>query len=102
MYKAFIFDFDYTLGDSTEGIVQSVLFALSQLHEGSRTTEEIRRTIGLSLKDTYFTLTSNMSEEKADLFAKYFKQKADEVMVVTIPILQSDARKKENTSFTGS
>lgn len=88
MYKAFIFDFDYTLGDSTEGIVQSVLFALSQLHEGSRTTEEIRRTIGLSLKDTYFTLTGNKSEEKADLFAKYFKQKADEVMVASTQIYE--------------
>lgn len=81
MYKAYIFDFDYTLGDSTEGIVQSVCFALSKLQEEQSSREEIRRTIGLSLQDTYITLTGNKSEERAALFAEYFKQKADEVMV---------------------
>ena len=86
MYKAYIFDFDYTLGDSTEGIVQSVLFALSKLKEEPRTTEEIRKTIGLSLKETYFALADSKDEEKAELFAAYFKQKADEVMVASTQI----------------
>ena len=31
MLKAIIFDFDYTLGDSTEGIVASVNYALEKL-----------------------------------------------------------------------
>ena len=30
-YKGLIFDFDYTLGDSTEGIVASVNYALEKL-----------------------------------------------------------------------
>lgn len=81
MYKAYIFDFDYTLGDSSAGIVQSVLYALSQMQEEPGTVEEIRKTIGLSLKETYFTLTGSKNEERAELFAKYFKEKADEVMV---------------------
>ena len=88
MYKAYIFDFDYTLGDSTDGIVQSVLYALSQLEEEPKTTEEIRKTIGLSLKETYFTLTGSKNEKKADLFAKYFKEKADEVMVASTQIYE--------------
>lgn len=86
MYKALIFDFDYTLGDSTEGIVQSVSYALSELNEEPKSTEEIRRTIGLSLKETYFALTDSKDEEKAELFATYFKQKADEVMVASTQI----------------
>lgn len=86
MYKALIFDFDYTLGDSTEGIVQSVSFALSELNEEPKSTEEIRKTIGLSLKETYFALTDSKDEEKAELFATYFKQKADEVMVASTQI----------------
>lgn len=88
MYKAYIFDFDYTLGDSTDGIVQSVLYALSKLEEEPKTTEEIRKTIGLSLNETYFTLTGNKNEERADLFAKYFKEKADEVMVASTQIYE--------------
>ena len=88
MYKAYIFDFDYTLGDSSDGIVQSVLYALSQLDEEPKPAEEIRKTIGLSLKETYFTLTGNKNEEKAELFAKYFKEKADEVMVDSTQIYE--------------
>ncbi len=88
MYKAFIFDFDYTLGDSSEGIVESVLYALSQLDEEAKTAEEIRKTIGLSLKETYFTLTGSKNEERAEQFATYFKEKADEVMVVSTQIYE--------------
>lgn len=88
VYKAYIFDFDYTLGDSTDGIVQSVLYALSQFQEEPKTTEEIRKTIGLSLKETYFTLTGSKNEENAEQFATYFKQKADEVMVASTQIYE--------------
>ena len=31
MFKAIIFDFDYTLGDSTKGIVLSINYALERL-----------------------------------------------------------------------
>lgn len=89
MYKAYIFDFDYTLGDSTDGIVQSALYALSKLGEQPRTREEIRKTIGLSLQETYFTLAGNKNEEKAELFTKYFKEKSDGVMVASTQIYES-------------
>ena len=89
MYKAYIFDFDYTLGDSTDGIVQSALYALSKLGEQPRTREEIRKTIGLSLQETYFTLAGNKDEEKAELFTKYFKEKSDGVMVASTQIYES-------------
>lgn len=88
MYQAYIFDFDYTLGDSTDGIVQSALYALSKLGEQSKSTEVIRKTIGLSLKETYFTLTNSKDEEKAELFSKYFKEKADDVMVDSTQIYE--------------
>jgi len=32
MYSAYLFDFDYTLGDATEGIVESVNYALKQMN----------------------------------------------------------------------
>ncbi len=88
MYKAYIFDFDYTLGDSSDGIVQSVLYALEKLQEEPKATKEIRKTIGLSLKETYFTLTGSKNEERAEQFATYFKEKADEVMVVSTQIYE--------------
>ena len=76
-----IFDFDYTLGDTTNGIVLSAQYALEQMGEEERTYEEIKKTIGLSLSETYKALTGNMDEARADRFFDLFKEKADEVMV---------------------
>lgn len=79
--KAILFDFDYTLGDTTNGIVLSAQYALEQMGEEERTYEEIKKTIGLSLSETYKKLTGNMDEERAGRFFDLFKEKADEVMV---------------------
>lgn len=79
--KVIIFDFDYTLGDSTKGIVLSVNYALERLGYGAKEDEDIKRTIGLSLKDTFFALTDKNDLKEAELFANYFKDKADDVMV---------------------
>jgi phosphoglycolate phosphatase len=81
MLKAIIFDFDYTLGDSTDGIVLSVNYALENLGLSQKNREDIKKTIGLSLKDTYFALTSKTDVSEAEKFSKYFVEKADVVMV---------------------
>ena len=80
-YRAILFDFDYTLGDSTNGIVLSVNYALEKLGHVQKSVEDIRKTIGLSLKDTYFALSGDNNLNEAMLFSKYFKEKADRVMV---------------------
>ena len=81
MLKAVIFDFDYTLGDSTNGIALSINYALEQLHYPTRSIDEIKKTIGLSLKETYFKLASSNNIQEAEQFARLFKEKADQVMV---------------------
>ncbi|MDE6606823.1 MAG: HAD family hydrolase [Lachnospiraceae bacterium] len=81
MLKAIIFDFDYTLGDSTKGIALSINYALEELGYAAPDIADIKKTIGLSLKETYFKLTSNNSVDEAEQFTKLFKEKADNVMV---------------------
>lgn len=81
MLKAIIFDFDYTLGDSTNGIALSINYALEQLRCPAKSIDEIRKTIGLSLKETYFKLTTSNNMQEAEQFARLFKEKADQVMV---------------------
>ena len=81
MLKAIIFDFDYTLGDSSNGIALSINYALEQLGYPTRSLAEIKKTIGLSLKETYFELTSNSDVKEAEQFSVLFKEKADQVMV---------------------
>lgn len=80
MLKAIIFDFDYTLGDSTNGIVLSINYALEKLGFSIKDRKEIRKTIGLSLKETFLALTGRCSEEETDLFSRYFREKADLIM----------------------
>lgn len=80
MYEAIFFDFDYTLGDSTNGIVLSINYALNKLGYDEKCYAEIKKTIGLSLKDTYSLLIDKDDEKEAVIFARYFKEKADKVM----------------------
>lgn len=80
MYNAVIFDFDYTLGDTTDGIVKSVDYALEYLGYAEKSVSEIKKTIGLSLKETFSTLTDCRDNEQSERFVKLFREKADEVM----------------------
>lgn len=80
MYKAVIFDFDYTLGDTTGGIVQSVNYALEELGYPAVSVSEVKRTVGLSLKETLAALTGCRDDKLSERFAKLFREKADEVM----------------------
>lgn len=80
MYRAVIFDFDYTLGDTTQSIVASVNYALERLGYLPHGVEEIRSTVGLSLDETFRVLTGEADSEKEARFFDYFQIKADEVM----------------------
>lgn len=80
-YNAVVFDFDYTLGDSTDGIVTSVNYGLGRLGHPQAEREAVRKTIGLSLKETYHALTRDKSKGRTEMFEAYFREKADEIMV---------------------
>jgi phosphoglycolate phosphatase len=85
-FEAVIFDFDYTLGDSSAGIIECINYALSVLGLPPETPERIRRTIGLSLVDAYAYLAgpyqqSNPDRAHAEKFARLFIERADEIMV---------------------
>lgn len=79
-YEAYIFDFDFTLADATPGIVASVNYALSALGFSDSSTEEIRKTVGMSLAESFFVLTGNTDKEMSSRFSSFFRQKADVVM----------------------
>lgn len=81
IYSAYLFDFDYTLGDATNGIVESVNYALEQMHFEVYTKDDIKKTVGMHLSDTYTHLTKDDKNENRARFIQLFKKKADEVMV---------------------
>lgn len=89
MYEAVIFDFDFTLGDSAKGIELCINDALERLGYPPGETTAVRKTIGLSLRDTFTALTGSENGQEAGLFSRYFKEKADEVMVANTELYPS-------------
>ena len=77
--RAVLFDFDYTLADSSPGVIESVNWALESMGMDGQPDDAIRRTIGLSLRRTFTTLTGE-SKAHGGRFADLFIQRADEVM----------------------
>ena len=83
-----IFDFDYTLADSSQGVIESVNYALIQLGLPQATPEKIRSTIGLSLPATLAELAGRQYAGLSDEFSRFFIQRADEVMVNRTVVLK--------------
>lgn len=79
--QAAIFDFDYTLADSSRGAVECINFALKEMRLAEASVEAACRTIGLSLKETFLALAGEGEAMRCDEFRKLFIQRADEVMV---------------------
>jgi len=79
-YNTFIFDFDYTLADSTVGIVECVNYALAAMGLEPKDRECIRKTIGMTLGNMLFSLTGVSDEHSSKRFFNLFLEKADEVM----------------------
>lgn len=79
--QAVIFDFDYTLADSSEGAFDCINFALDEMGLARVSAEAACRTIGLSLHETFLTLGEHHEQTRCDEFHRLFVQRADEVMV---------------------
>ena len=80
-YKAVLFDFDYTLGDSTVPIVYSYTAALAEMGWPAPERDAVRATIGYTLQDGYTMLTGDASEENRQDFFPRFKAYAGPIMV---------------------
>lgn len=87
-YKTYLFDFDYTLADATNGIVESANHALSGMNFPLPPRDEIRRTVGMSLSESFTYLTNNEEPGLKSMYTKLFKEKADEVMTQNTQLFQ--------------
>ncbi len=80
MYELIIFDFDYTLVDSSRGIVDCISFALQDNGHPIPPENEIKDTIGLSLLDTFRELTGDSLYEHYQQFQASFLERSEIVM----------------------
>lgn len=78
--KAVIFDFDYTLADSSHGVIECINFALDEMGLDRATYDAACRTIGLSLHETFLTLGEHHEAQRCEEFHQLFVQRAEIVM----------------------
>lgn len=79
--QSVIFDFDYTLADSSPGVFECINFALREMGLDHVSQDAACRTIGLSLNETFLTLGKHHEAHRCDEFHQLFVQRADQVMV---------------------
>ena len=77
-YRAICFDFDYTLGDSTDSIVAGFQYGFTRLGWPAPDRETVRRTVGYLLEDAYTLLTGDRDPEHRAAFRPLFLEVAKE------------------------
>ena len=76
-YNILLFDFDCTLVDSTQGIVMCFQHVLQKHGYGRVTDEDIKRTIGKTLEESFTILSSITDEAVLKKFRAEYVQQAD-------------------------
>lgn len=79
-FKAVIFDFDYTLVDSSKAICSCFNYALEKFGIPSLPDERICRTIGLPIPEMLVRLAGEKYREKSGEFRSCYREIANEVM----------------------
>lgn len=90
--RAVFFDFDFTLADSSTGVVVCMNHALSCLGLPPASEDAIRRTIGLDLITVLGILAGEEWKPRGREFLAHFTRKADEVMVASTVFLPGAGR----------
>lgn len=80
MYRCYLFDFDYTLVDSTEGIVGCFLRTLADLGRPPLSAKAIQRTIGLPMPEAVGHLLNTSDEAAIEDFIRCYQPYADQYM----------------------
>ena len=76
-YQAYLFDFDYTLADSSRGIVMCFRNVLERHGYADVTDDAIRRTIGKTLEESFSILTGITDADRLADFKQQYRQEAD-------------------------
>lgn len=81
-YKLCLFDFDYTLADTSKPIVESFRYTFSKLNIDNFNEEEAKKTIGMTLDDAFCHMTNiHDNEEFINECVNIYKVKSYEITV---------------------
>lgn len=81
-YTTYLFDFDYTLADSSRGIITCFRNVLNRHGYTQPTDDDIKRTIGKTLEDSFSILTGVTDPLQLAAFKQAYVKEADTHMTV--------------------
>ncbi|MFV0539053.1 MAG: HAD family hydrolase [Dysgonomonas sp.] len=79
-YTTYLFDFDYTLADSSRGIVECFHIVLDRNKWLNISDEAIKRTIGMTLEDSFSQLTEVNDPNRLSALKQEYILEADIIM----------------------
>ncbi len=79
--KAVVFDFDFTLADSAEPVVECAIYAFEKMGLSTPAPEAIVKTVGMHLEKAFVDLAGEGYADRSREFFDLFVKRADEVMV---------------------
>lgn len=79
-YQTYLFDFDYTLADSSKGIVMCYRNVLERHGHTGISDEQIKRTIGKTLVDSFAILSGITDTDTLEIYRKEYVKEADKYM----------------------
>ncbi len=80
-YKLCLFDFDYTLADTTKPIVECFKYTFDIMNLEGFDREKVIKTIGMTLDNAFSHLTGINDKEKIDEIVKVYRVKSDEITI---------------------
>lgn len=78
---ALVFDFDYTLADSSPAVIACAAHAFERMGLAPVGAAAVRATIGLSLPETLVRLAGEEQRSRASEFRRHFRELSDKIMV---------------------
>ena len=79
-YQTYLFDFDYTLADSSKGIVMCYRNVLERHGHTGISDGQIKRTIGKTLVDSFAILSGITDADTLETYRKEYVKEADKYM----------------------
>ncbi len=80
-YKLCLFDFDYTLADTTRPIVECFRHTFETMNLDGFDREKAIKTIGMTLDDAFSELTGIKDKQKIQELVAVYRVKSDEITI---------------------
>ncbi len=90
-YQTYLFDFDYTLADSSKGIVMCYRNVLERHGHTGISDEQIKRTIGKTLVDSFAILSGITDRDTLEIYRKEYVKEADKYMTANTRLFPETA-----------